>query len=369
MATRAAVLTGLDQPLVIRDDVVVEAPRAGEIRIRVAACGVCRSDLSMQDGTLPVPMPVVLGHEASAVVEEVGEGVTDLAPGDHVVVSWVPQCGACFFCRRGQPHLCQTADAVLLTGGLLDGSPRLRLDGAPLFQMTGAGTFSEETVIPATSAVKVPHDLPLDVAALLGCAVLTGVGAALNTATIRPGDTVAVVGCGGVGLNIVQGARLAGAEVIVAVDVHPAKLAVAEAFGATHTVDATTSDPANAVRDLTGQRGADVAFEALGQGRTIEQTVDMTRRGGQAVLVGIPRLDVMLTLPAMLGIVLQERTIKGCWYGSSDLRRDVPRLVDLYREGRLLLDELVSRRIDLSEVNEALEAMKAGEVSRSVIVY
>jgi NDMA-dependent alcohol dehydrogenase len=369
MATRAAVLTGLDQPLVIRDDVVVEAPRAGEIRIRVAACGVCRSDLSMQDGTLPVPMPVVLGHEASAVVAEVGEGVTDLAPGDHVVVSWVPQCGACFFCRRGQPHLCQTADAVLLTGGLLDGSPRLRLDGAPLFQMTGAGTFSEETVIPATSAVKVPHDLPLDVAALLGCAVLTGVGAALNTATIRPGDTVAVVGCGGVGLNIVQGARIAGAEVIVAVDVHPAKLAVAEAFGATHTVDATTSDPANAVRDLTGQRGADVAFEALGQGRTIEQTVDMTRRGGQAVLVGIPRLDVMLTLPAMLGIVLQERTIKGCWYGSSDLRRDVPRLVDLYREGRLLLDELVSRRIDLSEVNEALEAMKAGEVSRSVIVY
>ena len=369
MGIRAAVLTGLDQPLTIRDDVVVESPRAGEIRVRVAACGVCRSDLSMQDGTLPVPMPVVLGHEASAVVEELGDGVDGFAPGDHVVVSWVPQCGDCYFCQRGQPHLCQAADAVLLTGGLLDGTPRLRLDGAPLFQMCGTGTFSEETVIPAWSAVRIPHDVPLDVAALLGCAVLTGVGAALNTATIRRGDAVAVVGCGGVGLNIVQGARIAGAETIVAVDVNPAKLATAEAFGATHTVDATSVDPANAVRDLTGQRGADVAFEALGLARTIEQTVEMTRRGGQAVFVGIPRLDVMFTLPAMLGIVLQERTIKGCWYGSSDIRRDVPRLIDLYRDGRLRLDELVSRRIDLSEVNRALEALQAGDGTRSVIVY
>jgi len=366
---RAAVLTGLDQPLTIRDDVVVEAPRAGEVRIRVAACGICRSDLSMQDGTLPIPMPAVLGHEASAIVEEVGEGVPGLAPGDHVVVSWVPQCGTCFFCRREQPQLCQAADVVLLSGGLLDGTPRLRLDGAPLFQMSGVGAFSIETVIPACAAVKIPHDVPLDVAALLGCAVLTGVGAALNTATIRPGDAVVVVGCGGVGLNIVQGARIAGAEVIVAVDVSQVKLDVARAFGATHTVDATRSDPANAVRDLTGQRGADVAFEALGQSRTIEQAVEMTRRGGQSVIVGIPRLDVMLTLPAMLGVVLQERTVKGCWYGSSDIRRDVPRLLDLYREGRLRLDELVSRRIELAEVNQALTAMKAGEVTRSVIVY
>lgn len=367
--TRAAVCMGLDQPLVLRDDVEVEAPRAGEIRIRVAACGVCRSDLSMQDGTLPVPMPVVLGHEASAIVQEVGEGVTELVPGDHVVVSWVPQCGECFFCRRGQPHLCQAADAVLLAGGLLDGTPRLRLDGAPLFQMLGTGTFSEETVVSVHAAVKVPHDVPLPVAALLGCAVLTGVGAALNTATIQPGDAVAVVGCGGVGLNVIQGARIAGAETIIAIDVQPAKLDVARAFGATHIVDATRTDPANAVRDLTGQRGADVAFEALGISRTIEQTIDMTRRGGQAVLVGIPRLDVMVTLPAMLGFILQERTVKGCWYGSSDIRRDVPRLVELYRDGRLLLDELVTRQIELAEVNHALEAMKAGEVTRSVVVY
>jgi len=366
---RAAVLTGLDQPLVIREGVEVEAPRAGEIRIRVAACGVCRSDLSMQDGTLPVPLPAVLGHEASAVVEEVGDGVPDLFPGDHVVVSWVPQCGDCFFCRRGQPELCQAADAVLLAGGLLDGTPRLRLDGAPLFQMCGTGTFSEVTVIPACAAVKIPDDVPLDVAALLGCAVLTGMGAALNTATIRPGDTVVVVGCGGVGLNVVQGARIAGAGAIVAVDVHATKLAAAESLGATATVDAAKVEPVNAVRDLTNQRGADVAFEALGQGRTIDQVVEMTRRGGQAILVGIPRMDVMVTLPAMLGIVLAGRTIKGCWYGSSDIRRDVPRLVELYRSGELRLDELVSRRIELSQVNEALAALVSGDGTRSVIVY
>jgi S-(hydroxymethyl)glutathione dehydrogenase/alcohol dehydrogenase len=366
---RAMVLTGLDRPLVLREDVEVDEPRAGEVRIRVAACGVCRSDLSMQDGTMPIPLPAVLGHEASAVVEAVGDGVTDLASGDHVVVSWVPQCGECFFCRRGQPQLCQTSDVVLLAGGQLDGSPRLRLDGAPLFQMSGAGTFSEVTVIPATAAVRIPDDLPLDVAALLGCAVLTGVGAALNTAAVASGDAVAVVGCGGVGLNVVQGARIAGAATIVAVDVNPAKLTAARAFGATAVVDASKVDPVNAVRDLTGQRGADVAFEALGMGATIHQAVDMTRRGGQAVLVGIPGLDVMLSLPAMLGVVLQERTIRGCWYGSSDIRRDIPRLVQLYRDGSLLLDELVSRRIQLSEVNDAFDAMKGGEVTRSVIVY
>lgn len=369
MGIDAAVLTGVDQPLVLRHDVEAEPPHAGEIRIKVAACGVCRSDLSMQDGTTPVPMPVVLGHEASAVVAEVGDGVTDLAPGDHVVVSWVPQCGECFFCRRGQAHLCQAADAVLLAGGLLDGSPRLRLDGAPLFQMCGAGAYAAETVVSAHAAVKIPDDVPLDVAALLGCSVLTGVGAALNTATIAPGDVVAVVGCGGVGLNVIQGARIAGAGVIVAIDVHDAKLDTARTFGATHAVDASRTDPANAVRDLTGQRGADVAFEALGHQATIDQTVEMTRRGGQAILAGIPRLNVMLTLPVFLGLVLQERTVKGCWYGSADIRRDIPRLVELYRDGRLLLDELISRRIGLDGVNDALAAMKAGEVSRSVIVY
>ena len=295
---RAAVLTGLDQPLVLRDDVEVEEPRAGEIRIRVAACGVCRSDLSMQDGTMPIPMPAVLGHEASAVVEDVGPGVTDLRPADHVVVSWVPQCRDCYFCRRGQPQLCQEADAVMVTGGLLDGTPRFRWRGREAFQMCGCGTFAEETVIPATGAVAVPADLDLTVAALLGCGVLTGVGAALNTASMIEGDVVAVVGCGGVGLNVVQGARLAGAGTIVAVDMNPAKLALAEAMGATDCVDASRQDPVSAVMSLSGERGADVAFEVIGLGPTIDQVVNMTRRGGQAVLVGIPSIDVMLNLPA-----------------------------------------------------------------------
>lgn len=373
--TRAAVLVATDAPLVIRDDVEVESPRAGEVAVRIVASGVCHSDRSMQDATLPIPLPAVLGHEGAGIVEEVGDGVRGLSPGDHVVISWVPQCRACYFCLHGQPELCQSADAVLLAGGLLDGTPRLRLDGAPLHQMLGTGTFAERTVVAATAAIKIPDDIDLSVACLLGCAVLTGVGAAVNTASIQRGDTVAVIGCGGVGLNIVQGARIAGAGEIVAIDVNPAKLALAARLGATTTVDASTSDAPSVVRDRTGQRGADVTFEAIGAESTIHQAVDMARRGGQVILVGIPRMDVMLTLPAMLGLVMAERTIKGCWYGSADVSRDIGRLVQLYRQGDLRLDELVSRRIPLDEVNAALDEMAAGDPSpdqttgRCVIVH
>ncbi len=369
MGTRAAVLTGLQQPLELRDDVEVGAPRPGEVRVRVTASGVCHSDLSVWKGVLPIPLPAVIGHEGAAVVQEVGEGVTDLAPGDTVVISWVPQCQQCYFCLHGQPQLCQTADAVLFSGGLLDGTPRLRLDGQPLNQMCGTGTFAEETTIPATAAARVPADLDPVVAALFGCAVLTGVGAALNTADVHPGDSVAVVGCGGVGLNVIQGARIAGAASIIAVDVSGPKLALARRFGATETVDATSGDPVAAVRDLTGQRGADVAFEVIGLGATIDQTVQMARRGGQAVLVGLPALDVTVTLPAMIGLILAERTVKGCWYGSSSVQRDVPRLVRLYRSGELQVEELVSDRIRLADVNSALERMASGQVTRSVIAF
>jgi Zn-dependent alcohol dehydrogenase len=357
---RAALLTAPGSPLEIHDDVELESPRAGEVRMRMAASGVCHSDLAMRDGTMPVCLPAVLGHEGAGVIVEVGAGVEHLAPGDHVLVSWVPQCGSCYFCRRGQRQLCQEADAVMVTGGLLDGTPRFRWRGREAFQMCGCGTFAEETVVPATGAVAVPADLDLTVATLLGCGVLTGVGAALNTASIAEGDVVAVVGCGGVGLNVVQGARLAGAGTIVAVDTNPAKLALAQAMGATDCVDAGRQDPVSAVMSLSGERGADVAFEVIGLGPTIDQVVAMTRRGGQAVLVGIPSIDVMLTLPAWVGLILQSKTIKGCWYGSADVRRDVPRLIELYRRGELLLDELVSRRIELAEVNDAFRAMTAG---------
>jgi Zn-dependent alcohol dehydrogenase len=302
-------------------------------------------------------------------VTDVGPGVERVAPGDLVVISWVAQCGTCFYCGRGQPELCLEATVAMATAGLLDGTARLRGPGGPLFQALGCGTFSETTVVPEIAVVPVPADVDPGVAALLGCAVVTGVGAALNTATIRPGDTVAVLGCGGVGLNVVQGARIAGAERILAIDVHPAKLDLARSFGATDTVLAAETGPVGAVMDLTDQRGADVTFEVIGRGPTIDQALAMTRRGGQVILVGIPAMDVILTIPAMVGIVLAEKTIKGCWLGSADLQRDVPGLVELYRRGELRLEELVSRRIDVSEVNAAFGAMEAGEVARSVVVY
>jgi Zn-dependent alcohol dehydrogenase len=366
---KAAVMTGIDQPLEIRDDVEVEAPHAGEIKIRMGASGVCHSDLSMQNGTMMAAAPIVLGHEGAGVVEEVGDGVTNLKPGDHVIVSWVPQCGDRFFCNRDQGYLCENANAALATGGLLDGTTRFTSQGAPLFQMAASGTFSEVSIIPAIGAVKIPDDIDMRVAALIGCGVLTGTGAAMNTANIKKGDTVAVVGCGGVGLNVIQGARIAGAGEIIAVDMNETKLQMAKDFGATATVNAGQGDPVSQVMGMTEQRGADVAFEVIGLEQTIMQTITMTRRGGQSILVGVPRMDVMLTLPAFLGVVVAEKTIKGCWYGSSNVQQDVPKLVDLYKRGDLKLDELISRTISLDEVNDAFAAMATGEVARSVIQY
>lgn len=366
---KAAVMTGIDLPLEIRTDVEVESPRAGEVKVRMGASGVCHSDLSMQNGTMMAATPIVLGHEGAGVIEEVGAGVTGLAPGNHVIISWVPQCGECFFCTHGQPQLCETANIALASGGLLDGTTRFTSGGAPLYQMAASGTFSEVTVIPAISAVKIDPGLDMRVAALIGCGVLTGTGAALNTATIRKGDTVAVVGCGGVGLNVIQGARIAGAAEIIAVDMNETKLQMAKQFGATASVNASLGDPVSRVMELTQQRGADVSFEVIGLPQTIDQTITMARRGGQAILVGVPRMDVMVNLPAFFGVVLAEKTIKGCWYGSSDVRRDVPKLIDLYQKGELKLDELISRTISVEQVNEAFDAMKTGEVARSVITY
>ena len=366
---KAAVLPAVGQPLEIRDDVEVEAPRKGEVKVRMAASGVCHSDMSVQDGTIYCPAPVVLGHEGAGVVEEVGEGVTDLAPGDHVVISWVPQCGDCFFCARGQGQLCETSGATLASGGLLDGTTRFTSQGAPLHQMAAAGTFAESSIVPRIGAVKIPEDFDLTIAALIGCGVLTGTGAALNTAQIAPGDNVAVLGCGGVGLNVIQGARLAGAGQIIAIDQNETKLAMAKDFGATITVNASQGDAVSQVMGFTEQRGADVAFEVIGLSETIDQTITMTRRGGQAILVGVPRMDVNVNIPAMLGVILMEKTIKGCWYGSSNVHTDIPKLVELYRAGDLKLDELVSRTIDLEGVNDAFAAMKSGELARSVITY
>ncbi|HET7488369.1 MAG TPA: Zn-dependent alcohol dehydrogenase [Acidimicrobiales bacterium] len=365
---RAAVLAAVGQPLEIRDDVEVDEPGPGEVQVRMVASGVCHSDRSARDGVMLVPTPVVLGHEGAGVVERVGPGVTGVAPGDPILVSWVPQCGTCFHCERQEGHLCDHA-AVSMGGAMLDGTTRMRSGGLPLRQLAASGTFAEVVVVPGVSVVPLPADIDLPVAALLGCSVLTGVGAVFNTSRVERGDTVAVVGCGGVGLNVVQGARLAGAGRIIAVDASPPKLDLAARFGATDAVDASSGDPVSAVMALTGQRGADVVFEVVGRQATIEQAVAMTRRGGQTVLVGIPAMDVTLAVPAFLGLVLSGRTISGCWYGSSNVRRDVPRLLRLYRAGRLELDALVSRTIPLDGVNDALDALGGGEGARTVIVH
>lgn len=365
---RAAVCTALNQPLEVMD-LDLEAPRAGEALVRMGASGVCHSDVSMQNGTIFAAMPMVLGHEGAGVIEEVGDGVEGLAPGDHVVISWVPQCGTCFFCRRGQAYLCAVGTASMASGGLLDNTTRFSRNGKAVRQMLCAGTFAERSVIPAISAVKVDDDLPQEIGALIGCGVLTGVGAALNTADIAEGDTVVVMGCGGVGLNVIMGAKIAGAAEIVAVDMVADKLELAARFGATQTIDASEGDPLKTVMKMTGQRGADVAFEVIGLKETIAKTIRMTRRGGQAILVGVPSMDVMIEMPAFLGAVLSAKTIKGCWYGSSNVQDDVPRLIGYYRSGQLPLDDLISRRIELGDVNDAFRAMQAGEVARSVICY
>jgi S-(hydroxymethyl)glutathione dehydrogenase / alcohol dehydrogenase len=365
--TRAAVLTATDSPLEILE-VDLESPREWEIKVDVAASGVCHSDLSLQNGTMAPVMPMILGHEAAGIVTEVGEKVTSVAPGDHIVMAFVTRCGDCFFCQRGQPFLCSAADMPLIAGCMPDGSTRVTHQGNPVTQMCACGSFSEQAIIPETSAVKISDDVNLRTAALIGCGVLTGVGAALNTADIAPGDTVAVVGCGGVGLNVIQGARIAGAAEIIAIDLSDKKLEMTKQFGATQTVNPNEGDPIVAVQKLTDGRGADVTFEVIGLEPTVQQSYEMTRRGGQTVLVGMPGGGVTFSTPA-LSIVFGSRTVKGCWYGSSDVLRDVPRLLDLHASGQLLLDELISAEIKLDEVNDAFETMKTGEAARSVIVF
>ncbi len=364
----AAVLHAVNEDLRVHEDIEQAPPGPGEVKVKVVASGVCHSDLSAQNGTIPLPPPLVLGHEGAGIVEELGEGVTGLAVGDHVVLSFVPACGHCFYCDRGQAFLCEKS-AMTAAGGLIDGTTRMTLDGQPLRQMAMLGTFGNYAIVPEISAVKIDDDVDLRYAALIGCGVLTGVGAALNTASIRQGDSVVVVGCGGVGLNVIQGARIAGAGKIIAVDRFESKLKMAEQFGATDLVQADDRDPVSAVVALTGGRGADVGFEVIGLGPTIEQTINMVRNGGEAVLVGVPRLDVVLSLNPAFTFLYLAKTVKGCWYGSSNVRTDVPKLVQLYKDGELKLEELVSREIGVEGVNDAFTAMESGEVARSLITH
>jgi S-(hydroxymethyl)glutathione dehydrogenase/alcohol dehydrogenase len=363
---KAAILHEPGSPFVI-EDLVLEDPRPGEVLVRLAASGVCHSDWHVVTGATRHPLPVVLGHEGAGVVEAVGEGVTRVQPGDHVILNWAPDCGACFYCVRGQPNLCETFLRPIWAGTLLDGTTRLRIDGEPVYHFAGLATFAERTVVLQEACVPIRKDVPLTVAALVGCAVTTGVGAAMNTVQVRPGDSVVVYGCGGTGLNILQGAALCGAETIIAVDRVPAKMELAHAFGATHTLMAG-DDTVQHVRDLTDGRGADYVFEAIGIPAVQEEALRAVRPGGTLVLVGLAPMGTSTNFPSAL-LTRQEKRVVGSYYGTANTRRDFPMILDLYVAGKLKLDELISREYTLDEINEAYEAMLSGEVARGVIVF
>ncbi|MCC6613005.1 MAG: Zn-dependent alcohol dehydrogenase [Anaerolineae bacterium] len=366
MQIHAALLEGPNHPFVI-ETLTLEAPRDGEVLVRLAASGVCHSDWHLVTGTTRHPMPCVAGHEGAGVVEAVGPGVSRVKPGDHVVLSWTPDCGHCYYCQHGKPNLCETFTGPIWEGVMLDGTPRLRLGSEPVYHYCGLATFAEYAVVPEQSCVPIRKDVPLTTASLVGCAVATGVGAALFTAGVRPGESVAVFGCGGVGLNILMGAALCGASTIIAVDTNAPKLAIARDFGATHTLLAS-DDVIESIRALTGGRGADHVFEAVGLPSVQENALEAARPGGTLVLVGLSPMGSGTNLPGAV-ITRKELTIKGSYYGTVSPARDFPLLIDLYVAGKLQLDKLVSQTYRLEEINAAYAAMLTGEVARGVIVY
>ena len=365
MQTEAAVLWQPGKLEIL--EIELANPKDGEVLVRIAGCGVCASDLHVVDGDLPEPMPLVLGHEAAGIVEEVGAGVESLAPGDHVVLALVPACGECAECRRGRQNFCELGARMAASGTLADGTSRLSTNGTSLHHFNSISSFSSHAVVPETAAVKIRPDVALDAVALIGCSVLTGYGAVVNTAGVEEGASVAVWGCGGVGTNIVQGARLAGASQIVAVDARPEKLELARSVGATHVVEARPDAAVvEAVRELTGG-GPDYAFEAIGAEATIQQAWESARAGGTVVVVGMMPKGRTLTIDPWHFI--SEKTLKGSFLGSARIRTVVPRLVDLYAEGELELDALVSRKLPLSELPAAFDRLRAGDGVRQVVVF
>lgn len=367
MLVKAAILEAPATDLVV-EDIDYQEPRTGEVLVRIAASGVCHSDLHVVHGTQTTPLPVVLGHEGAGIVEAVGPNVTRVKVGDHVVLSWVPYCGQCVYCLSGHPNLCSVVYAALGNGTLLDGTSRLSRFGKPVYHYSFISSFAEYAVVPESGCVVIPPDIPLDKAALIGCAVMTGVGAAVNTAHVQPGSTVAVVGAGGVGLNVMQGAQLAGAVSIIAIDVNPSKLARARTFGATHAINAAETDAVASVRELTQGLGVDFSFEAVGHPRTMRQCWEMARPGGTAVMVGIAPEGSELSLPANR-VVREERRLMGSFYGSARPHIDMPKILDLYMAGKLKLDELATHHFSLEQINEAVHSLESGEAIRPVIVY
>ncbi len=361
---RAAVLHEFNLPLPV-EEVTVAEPGPGEVLVRLAASGVCRSDLHALEGDSPVVHPpMVLGHEGAGIVEAVGPAVTAVAPGDHVVIALYGPCGRCLNCRRGQLTRCDGPARQSTFGLMADGTSRLRQGDVPVRPFVGSGSLAEYSVVAEPMVVKIPGDVPLEAAALTGCGVTTGIGAALNTARVEPGSTVAVVGCGGVGLNVIQGARIAGASRIVAVDTLPRKLDLAADLGATDGVLAGDADPVEAVRALL-PGGADYAFEVIGLPAVVRQAFEMTREGGTAVMVGAPPGGAQISIDARL--LFADRRLLGCTGGGNIPQRDIPRIIELYRQGRVRLTELIGQRLALDDVNQAFDTLRTGDMARSVV--
>jgi S-(hydroxymethyl)glutathione dehydrogenase/alcohol dehydrogenase len=344
------------------ENVTLDAPRDDEVRIRVAASGLCHSDYHFMTGDIPHPLPVVLGHEASGIVEAVGKNVRHLRVGDGVVSCLSSYCGTCCECLTGHTHRCDDKPARAVTPG----EARLSVHDEPIHQLGQLAAFAEEMLVHAHSVTKLPEGMPLDRAALLGCAVLTGVGAAVNSANIRPGESVAVIGCGGVGLNVIQGARIAGASRIIAIDLNPSKLRLAKTFGATDTIIGGDS-LAEEVLDLTGG-GVNFAFELAGRAATARHAFDMLRKGGTLVLIGAPKFGTDFCFPA-IPFVMKEAKVIGCLMGSSAFQIEIPRYAELYLDGVLMLDPLISQRIALEDINSAYAQLLTGDGARSVITF
>jgi S-(hydroxymethyl)glutathione dehydrogenase/alcohol dehydrogenase len=363
---RAAVLTEVNKPLEILD-LEQEGPKAGEVRVEVKAAGVCMSDWHIMNGDWPLPLPMVLGHEAAGVVAELGSEVHNVKTGDHVIFSFRPHCGHCRYCSSGRTVLCIGYNDTP-RWRMHDGSARLKLNGEPVNQMARIGTFSQAVVCPADQVVKVREDLPWTHAAIIGCSVATGVGAVVRHAEVEAGASVLVIGCGGVGLNVVQGARLAGAGTIVACDLLDNKLTYAREFGATHTVNAKTEDVLKRVRELTEGLGVDYAFDAIGGEKTAMLAVDAIAPGGHAVLVGIPAFSTTAAI-APFQVVYGEKKITGTYYGSIRPAVDFGVLADLDMSKRINLDSLISRTYAFDEINEGFRLLTSGQVARGVIVF
>ncbi len=366
MKYKAAVLHEVGGLLTIEDVEMVD-PRRGDVLVRLGASGLCHTDLEVIQGSLAYPLPIVLGHEGAGVVEAVGDGVTIVQPGDHVICSWNPSCGHCFHCDRDQPILCEQFRATQPKGHLMDGTSRLRVGGEKLHHFSEVSSHAEYCVVPDSGVVAVPKDIPFDRACLIGCGVMTGVGAVTNVADVPIGASVAVFGVGAVGLNVVQGARLAGAEPIIAIDVNDQRLELARQFGATDAINAEVDDPVARIAGLTGGRHADYVFEAAGIVPTLAACLEATRPGGMLVLLGKTNVDAEVSV--RWGAMMGEKMITRSSYGGARPRRDFPLLARAYLDGRLMLDELISQRIAIDQINDGFADMVRGAAVRTVITF